>query len=306
MRALLLGAGFSHNWGAPLSSEINGSLLSELHDDAHLADQLRKRPFEELFSGFAPPSDGGDDAAKRQLRLQGAVKATFDRVNRAFHRSDLEFRRQNFEQRFSVAGFLQKFDVIFTLNQDLFLETAYFEPGRYRQLTLPGLQRIAPGSDIWRDNGERTMSFGTSIQPYIKLHGSTNWQNDAGESVLIMGNFKSGAIARFPLLKWYHREFESCLRQRTTKLMVIGYSFQDEHIIEAICKASKDCQRGTFIIDPNGTTVLRDPRMRGAQISGQPREVEEIRIVGELRRTLKEIFSGDRFAIGEIERFLDG
>src|SRR5262249_22709683 len=159
--------------------------------DAYLANQLRNRPFEELFSGFAPPSDGGD-AAERQLRLQNAVKATFDRVNRAFHRSDFEFRRQNFEQRFSEPGFLQNFDVIFTLNQDLLLETAYIDPSRFRELTFPGLQRIAPGSDIWRDNGERTLALKTSVQPYIKLHGSTNWQSDAGESVLIMGNAKSG------------------------------------------------------------------------------------------------------------------
>ena len=44
---LLLGAGFSRNWGA-LSEEITGSLLSELHDDAELARTLRQGPFEFL------------------------------------------------------------------------------------------------------------------------------------------------------------------------------------------------------------------------------------------------------------------
>ena len=46
---LLLGAGFSRNWGA-LSEEITGSLLSELHDDAELARTLRQGPFEFLIS----------------------------------------------------------------------------------------------------------------------------------------------------------------------------------------------------------------------------------------------------------------
>jgi len=303
MRALLLGAGFSRNWGAPLSSEINGSLLSELHDDAQLANQLRNRPFEDLFSGFALPS-GGDDAARRQLRLQSAVKATFDRVNLAFHPSEFEFRRQNFEIRFSVGTFLEKFDVIFTLNQDLLLETAYMTSGgRVRNATIPGMQRAPADSNIWRANGQHTLPFGPLIQPYIKLHGSTNWQSDAGESVLIMGNAKSGAIAKFPVLKWYHEVFETCLRRGNAKLMVIGYSFQDEHINNVICAASKDYKLETFIIDPLGTAVLRDPRMRDAHIPGPPRELEDITIVGRIRRTLKEIFSGDRFAVGEIERF---
>jgi NADPH-dependent 2,4-dienoyl-CoA reductase/sulfur reductase-like enzyme len=88
--------------------------------------------------------------------------------------------------------------------------------------------------------------------------------------------------------------------------MVIGYSFQDEHINQVICTASKDCGLGTFIVDPRGRSVLADPKMRGAQIPGLPRHVEEIRIVGELRRSLREIFGGDRFATGEIDKFLSG
>jgi hypothetical protein len=126
------------------------------------------------------------------------------------------------------------------------------------------MQRAPADSNIWRANGQHTLPFGPLIQPYIKLHGSTNWQCDAGESVLIMGNAKSGAIAKFPVLKWYHEVFETCLRRGNAKLMVIGYSFQDEHINNVICAASKDYKLETFIIDPLGTAVLRDPRMRDA------------------------------------------
>ena len=50
---LLIGAGFSLNWGDPLSEEITGSLLGELHDDAELANALRQGPFEDAFQGFA-------------------------------------------------------------------------------------------------------------------------------------------------------------------------------------------------------------------------------------------------------------
>jgi SIR2-like protein len=304
MRVLLLGAGFSRNWGAPLSEEINGSLLSDLHDDEALAKKLKDRPFEELFSGFSTPS-GSDDEARRQIRFQNAVTATFKRLNDTFHPSDLEFMRANLEIRFSVANFLSRFDLIFTLNQDLLLEKMYMLPGRPRVPVRPGLERVG-SSSVWRPNGQHTMQLGTSVQPYVKLHGSTDWEGEGGEALLIMGNAKSGAIERFSLLHWYHQEFKNCLSRGGVKLMVIGYSFQDEHINRVICTASKDCTLGTFIVDPRGRSVLADPKMRGALIPGPPRDVEGIRIVGELRRSLREIFSGDRFATGEIDKFLSG
>ena len=49
---LLVGAGFTRNWGGPLSDEVTGSLLGDLHDDAGLEARLRKEPFESAFAGF--------------------------------------------------------------------------------------------------------------------------------------------------------------------------------------------------------------------------------------------------------------
>jgi hypothetical protein len=302
MRMLLLGAGFSRNWGAPLSEEINGSLLSELHDDSRLAQQLRERPFEEVFGGFFSPS-GNEGSARQQLRLQDAVKNTFERVNSAFHVSNFEFKRSELELIFSVAYFLQRFDLIFSLNQDLLLEKCYMVPGRLRAVVRPGLRKIS--DDIWQPNGQYSgLQLGATVQPYIKLHGSTDWESESGTSVLIMGNAKSGAIAKVPLLQWYHQEFERYLRSGNTKLMVIGYSFQDEHINQVIYNASRDCGLKTFIIDPLGTVVLIDRKMSRAFVRPR-RDIEEITIIGELRRTLREIFSGDRFAAGEIARFFE-
>jgi hypothetical protein len=51
-RYLLIGAGFSRNWGGPLSEEITGSLLGELHDDLAIANALRRGPFEDAFQGI--------------------------------------------------------------------------------------------------------------------------------------------------------------------------------------------------------------------------------------------------------------
>jgi hypothetical protein len=49
---LLLGAGFSRNWGAPLSAEVADSLLQEVGDDAQLQSLLKQhsKNFENALS----------------------------------------------------------------------------------------------------------------------------------------------------------------------------------------------------------------------------------------------------------------
>jgi hypothetical protein len=78
-----------------------------------------------------------------------------------------------------------------------------------------------------------------SIQPYVKLHGSVNWmESNTGQRMLIMGGAKTALIGRFPLLKWYQDEFRKALMQPGARLMVMGYSFSDEHINDAIFTAA--------------------------------------------------------------------
>jgi len=55
-------------------------------------------------------------------------------------------------------------------------------------------------------------------------------------------------------------------------------------------------------VDPNGRNVLLDPKMARAAIKLH-RDIEDIKLVGELRRPLSEVFAGDTFAHGELMRF---
>jgi hypothetical protein len=304
---LLLGAGFSRNWGAPLASEITGSLLGELHDDADLAGRLRRGPFEDAFAGFQPPR-GQDENAVRVRRLQDAVTGLFGRMNKALESSTFEFRN---ETGWTVREFLEKFDAIFTLNQDLLLEMHYWRhvSQKWNDISIPGMRPDygpghAGGHDptklTWQPNGENVVPV--RAQPYFKLHGSSNWKDAGGEPVLIMGSAKSGAIDRFPVLRWYHEKFKRLVGRPGARMMVIGYSFQDEHINQVICDASTRTGLGTFLVDPAGRDVLKDPKMARAAIQ-MPRDVESIRIVGELKRPLSSIFSNDAFAHGELMRF---
>lgn len=223
----LLGAGFSRNWGGPLSEEMTGSLLSELHDDAALVKALRQGPFEDAFQGFAPTADR---ATPSQRRFEEAIKGVFTRLNKTFVNKQFEFCN---EVEFSIKNFLARFDAIFTLNQDLLLEIHYvqtfIQQRRFNTVLLPGLRLSsfpAPGTGpydltktTWQPTNDFTIHQG--CQPFFKLHGSTNWETETGERVLIMGNAKSGAIARYPILSHYHEQFAAHLRTGDARLMVI-------------------------------------------------------------------------------------
>jgi hypothetical protein len=305
---LLLGAGFSRNWGAPLANEITGSLLGELHNDAVLAQRLRSGPFEDAFAGFQRPR-GDDENSRRLRRLQDAVTALFSRMNAALAGTTFEFEN---DLAYSIKKFLEKFDAIFTLNQDLLLEIHYHPnvvSTKWSGVAIPGMQGgyeaglsgpADPSKLTWRPTGDVTVRG--KLQPYFKLHGSSNWKDEQGEPVLIMGSAKSGAIDRFPVLKTYHDKFRHILGQPSAKLMVIGYSFQDDHINQVICDASARTGLGTFLVDPNGRDALKDPKMADAMIKPK-RDVEDVKIIGELKRPLSAIFHRDVFAHGELMRF---
>jgi hypothetical protein len=228
-RYLLIGAGFSRNWGGPLSEEITGSLLGELHDDLEIANALRRGPFEDAFQGFQPPT-AAHPASAKLIRFQNAVSGLFSRLNRSFLTKTFEF---NDDLAFSVKGFLAKFDAIFSLNQDLLLEIHYVQPlglqAKWTGVVLPGMACARPPNHTgpfdptvckWTPTGN---TFGDPrSQPLYKLHGSSNWQTESGEPLLIMGNAKTGAIERFPVLRSYHDRFAANLSEDNSKLMIIG------------------------------------------------------------------------------------
>lgn len=303
---LLIGAGFTRNWGGPLSDEVTGSLLGTLHNDPALSAALRKGPFESAFQGFQAP------ASDSQRRFQGAVVDLFQRLNVAL--LDVTFEFSN-EVDYQVARFLAKFDAIFSLNQDLLLENHYLERlppgGRWNGAVVAGVKPTALGHDhygavdkIWVP--EQSFSLPPRMQPLVKLHGSMNWRAASGDPILVMGNAKSGAIQSFEVLLRCHDFFASSLNQTNSKLMVIGYSFQDDHINEVIERASSKHGLGTYIVDPSGLRVLKDPKMAGATIPGDPRPIEEIKLVGVTSRPFATIFSGkDQFAFKELGRFFN-
>ena len=125
---LLLGAGFSRNWGGWLASEAFEYMLGIGDLDAQtqkvLWDCKERGGFEDALAFLQNELTrrGTADAARRLEAMQGAVSQMFQDMDRAF--ADMPFEPQNYRE-FTVARFLVRFDAIFTLNQDTLLERHY-------------------------------------------------------------------------------------------------------------------------------------------------------------------------------------
>jgi hypothetical protein len=305
---LLLGAGFSHNWDAPLAAEVANALLQEVADNAHLQALLRRhsKNFENALSEVQREylHASAAEAKKRLDRLQGAIATMFDRLNATFE-PPREFEFCN-DREYSVS-FLAMFDSIFNLNQDLLLEMRYstqiltasgarwngFESPGMRPLHDPSLTGIADSHRRRWSPMEPPFSVTDRIQPHFKIHGSSNWATIDGRNLLVMGGDKESMIREHNVLRWYYEQFQQRLAIGGTRLMVIGYSFSDRLINEAIIEAA---QRGTligmFVVDPAGWDVLNPTPSHHIKV---PNALEEVPRLGGSTRLFSATFAGDAF-----------
>jgi len=142
------------------------------------------------------------------------------------------------------------------------------------------------------------------LQPYYKLHGSTNWTGGGGGGgrLIIMGGNKAVEIGQYPLLDWYHRQFRDYL-SRAARLMIIGYSFSDAHINRAIIDAAKQSNIRIFICNPAGIDVLNKQDPRYLQIQSELMEALHPRLIGASRRAFLSAFTNDRVEFDRLSRF---
>ncbi len=324
---LLIGAGFSRNWGGWLASEALEYLLGspEVIDDGQLRSLLWRH--QESGAGFEGALEELQAAylrdptnnAKRLMALQTAISRMFDDMNRAFlELVDWEFSA---DRERKVQLFLTRFDAIFTLNQDIFLERHYCNDNvmllgmrRWSGAYLPGLKRSRSSEPLHHNclarstwvPEEAAFSLHAGAQPIFKLHGSSNWSSPDGKPVLIMGGAKAQEIGRNPILRWYSQKFDEYLLRPNARLMVIGYGFRDPHINTAIRAAVEKGLR-VFIIAPDGAELafqLSPTRQRGQIVV--PTDEENMlkqALIGASRRSLAEIFGDDGAEFGKVMRF---
>jgi hypothetical protein len=314
---LLLGAGFSRNWNAPLAAEVANSILEQVGGDAHLQALLRRhsKNFENALSEVQRDYLQASTSAEAKERLdclQDAIAIMFGQLNATFE-PPREFEFCN-DREYSVSRFLAMFDSIFNLNQDLLLDMRYstqiltasgarwngFESPGMRPLPDPSLIGIADSHRRRCSPKEPPFSVNDRIQPHFKIHGSSNWATADGRNLLVMGGDKEFMIREHKVLRWYYEQFQQRLAIGGTRLMVIGYSFSDRHINDAITEAA---QRGTltgmFLVDPAGWDVLNPTPPHHIKV---PNALEEVPRFGGSTRLFSATFAGDAF---EHQKFMN-
>jgi SIR2-like domain len=317
---VLLGAGFSRNWGGWLAAEADEYLLGHPSIDRPVRDVLWHHRHTGGFEGALGELQRNDPTGQRLASLQSALMQMFRDMDEGFVGVNFNF---NSNLKESISTFLSRFDAIFSLNQDLLLERHYLErtqptSARDWDNSAPTIPCVTPilstNPDMSADilvTQENSFCIPPGRQPYFKLHGSQNWRRAVAGSteMLIMGGNKSGLIDKFPLLKWYHDEFKIRLMLPQSKLMVIGYSFGDDHINRTIKQAVSEADLRVFIVDPQGVNVLdKNYRHLGMPSIYTPDELLQCmwcNIIGSSRRTLREIFVTDRVEYNKLMRFFE-
>ncbi|SRR5713101_6776680 len=314
---LLLGAGFSRNWGGWLADEAFEYLLGcpQLDDGIRtvLWRYKGRGGFEAALSELQTETSQHFSVAllDHATKLDEAIRRMFADMNKAFAAINFEFQNSI---EYLLRSCLVRFDAIFSLNQDVLMEQHYLNGNvalsQYRSWNgwqIPGMQQLTgpdprPHLSRWSPMDPSKFVVEKNLQPYFKLHGSSNWidSSSSGRPMLVIGGNKPSAIARHPILKWNHEQFKANLSKPNTRLMVIGYSFGDEHINVAIRDAAEKGTLKLFLIDPSGVDVLTKNRLAPP---GYMFEKLQPHLIGASRRLLSEIFGGDMVEHGKVMRF---
>jgi SIR2-like protein len=317
---LLTGAGFSRNWGGWLADEAFEYLLGCADLTPNHRNLLWKH--KHLRTGFEGVLQelrdsyiqNRDVAAARELqKFDMLLLGMFNSMNLGFSDFEPGKHERLGPQPTFVRDFLCKFDAIATLNQDTLLEQRYMSSdildgshGKWFGFESPGLLEEHVNGTLYAPPGifrpaDEPFSIRDRYQPYLKLHGSSNWRALNGLGLLIMGYNKGTQIDGVAILDWYRTQFRRILSEPNARLMIIGYSFRDEHINEIIHSATRTGLK-LFIIDWNGLGVLDDAPKLPASVRKLSEDLQE-HIIGGSRRPFPASISTDFVERSKIYRF---
>lgn len=169
---------------------------------------------------------------------------------------------------------------VFTLNYDTLFEQA---AQKIEAIAIDGFSFSQPRKfqggnfdlDIIKRNHNRLSkdeSYCANVMHLYKLHGSVDWKINgdhieqvnpssikAEDTVMIYpGSHKYQESYSMPFYEIISR-FQSALREPNTSLIVIGYSFGDEHINRIILEAvTSNLNLNLYIVSPSAAIVQKD------------------------------------------------
>jgi hypothetical protein len=276
-RVLLTGAGFTHNFGAPLASGISSILLAHpaIRESTRVRTALLNDPhFEDIYHEVMT-----EDAYRPEEKdaIAAAVRSAYDYIDETVRAYTFTpdapypvniYGVQRFIDRFS--GNSQRPGFFFTLNQDLFLERHYYN-GTIP--TMPGISGTRGFSSLFAHAklnqgdsftlpGPRELEH-AKTQPdrpsffYVKTHGSSNWLSSDGQQRMVIGHSKKEQIQREPMLAWYFELFNEVVGTSAHHLLTVGYGFGDDHINEVIANGVCNGLR-LHILSPSPQSATRE------------------------------------------------
>jgi len=278
-KVLLLGAGFTANFGAPVSSQIWNDLFNciSIQKNHKLRTILKKHQVKSDFEGFFEETiyDNVISVEEKKLVID-IILNVYYQINT--HTSYVVENNSSGICLEKLALFLQRFSnikdgvgYIFTLNQDIFLEKlinkylrknsnfvdySVFYPGPinppYIDDQWSTILPVQENLNEWlsKPNLGGTLNNKRIFPWYVKLHGSSGWKkNNEKLHIPVIGKNKSKIIYQQPLLNWYMELFKKNLHEQVD-IWVIGYSFFDKHINEVLIQSLIEKNSSLYIINP--------------------------------------------------------
>lgn len=287
---LLLGAGFTANFGGFISKEMWAKIFS--NPDLNQIPEVKKLfrdeknnfNFENIFSTVIL---GSQYSAEDKGKFEKIVVETYIAMQQVIQQggkqiSDLYSVNQEKLREF-ISLFLSdknQTGVCFTLNQDLFFEQKFeWQPfisktkwysedrlkncGGYKATYSDDDPHLLPNQDrLNKFTGNELLTELTTIKKqhnilYMKLHGSLGWVSSDGSSRIIIGKNKKEDIEKEPLLNFYFQEFKRALNKDNVKLLVIGYSFNDKHINDCLIDAVNNNRLRLYIVSIESPDIFQ-------------------------------------------------
>jgi len=265
-RLLLTGAGLSANFGAPIASGMSDLIFNNpLIKGNEKLEKLLSENFDyELI--YQIVMDDSSFNIEEKKTFSKAIREAYENLDKKIiTHPDLSQTYGDFFKkilfRFSTSS--NGSGYIFTLNQDLLIERRFHF---YPDLSLSSIELpivvskmfnrewnsflsqkdyidIAEGLEFEKAKEEYEQKLKTNKikLSYIKLHGSQEWNvGKNNNSAMVIGHGKHDKIHSHPLLSYYWNIFKEQLNIPNSKILIIGYSFNDQHINEVLMSAKKN------------------------------------------------------------------
>lgn len=276
-KILITGAGFTHNFGAPLANQLWAIIFNHWKVQASVKVRnalLNNSDFETVYYTILEGAYSDEEKEAIELAVIGAY-ADIDKTLRNNSYNNVSYDQGIGYQLNMVLKMVYAFagmgvhinelpGFVFTLNQDLFLERHHYKgyipflpgvenyPSSFtlpeRQLSESHLFCLSSAEKIKNDLEKTLLEHDLY---YIKLHGSCNWTSAIRARQMVIGLNKDEQIEKEPVLKWYHKIFRQVLNQSECRLLSIGYGFGDKHINDIIADAITKSGLRLYIISPS-------------------------------------------------------